>query len=192
MTNPAAAIESKRLVMLSLTPLVLETFLAGDLAAAGQVMDCHIPEDYPLNRMPLARRLKQIRADATEQPWLLRAIIDRQSKTMIGHIGFHSRPRPDDLAEIAPDGVELGYTIHPSFRRKGYATEAALSLMHWAYQQHSQRCLVLSISPENLPSTAMAKSLGLIECGSKMDKEDGLEIFYVRRFETWPMDWAMK
>jgi [ribosomal protein S5]-alanine N-acetyltransferase len=83
----------------------------------------------------------------------------------------------------------LGYTVHPAYRRQGIATEAALALMHWAHRQHNQRCFVLSISPHNLPSTSMAESLGFIRCGSKMDDIDGLEIFFQRRFETWPVDW---
>jgi RimJ/RimL family protein N-acetyltransferase len=102
---------------------------------------------------------------------------------------FHSAPRPDDLAEIAPDGIELGYGIDLPFRRKGYAREAALALMRWAYDGVGQRCFVLSVSPQNLPSTAMAHALGFTPCGSHIDDEDGLEIEFIRRFTQWPPDW---
>jgi [ribosomal protein S5]-alanine N-acetyltransferase len=186
------AIESNRLTLHSLSIRELEMLLADDRCAVQQLLNCDIPVDYPLNRMPLALRLKQIRTDATVQPWLLRAMIDRESRAMIGHIGFHSPPPLDYLSEIAPDGVELGYTVHPTFRRRGYATEAALALMNWARLQHNQRCFVLSISPQNLPSIAMAKSLGFTQCGSHIDDEDGLEIEFVRRVETWPDEWRAK
>jgi RimJ/RimL family protein N-acetyltransferase len=117
-------------------------------------------------------------------------MVDRVSGTMVGHIGFHSPPCPEYLAKIAPDAVELGYTVYPRYRRQGYATEAALALMHWAYARHNQRCFFLSISPQNLASMAMAQALGFAACGSHIDDEDGLEIEYVRRIEAWPAEWA--
>lgn len=171
--------------------LVLEALLQNDRIAAGRLLGCRVPPDLPLSDMPLARRLKQLRADTAVEPWLLRAIIERTSGTMIGRIGFHSPPGPDDLAQVAPNGVELGYGIHSPFRRKGYAREAAIALMHWAYAHHDQRCFVLSISPQNLASTALAETLGFVRCGSRVDEEDGLELFFVRRFEDWPAHWGV-
>ena len=119
-------------------------------------------------------------------------MVDRDSGTLVGHIGFHSPPRPQYLSTIAPDAVELGYTVHAPFRRQRYATEAALALMHWAYSLHGQCCFFLSISPQNVASTSMAHSLGFEPCGSHIDDEDGLEIEYVRRFQTWPGGWGAK
>lgn len=153
------------------------------------MLGCVIADAYPLKTMPLAMRRDQLLADPSHQPWLLRAIVEHESNQMIGHVGFHTPPRPDYLSAVAPDAVELGYTIHAPLRRRGYATEAALALMHWAYATHDQRAFLLSISPDNVASTAMAKSLGFEPCGSHIDDEDGLEIEFVRRFETWPEDW---
>ena len=170
---------------------VLEAIIANDRITTARLLGCHIPPDLSFEHIPSARRLRQLRADPHVQPWLLRAMIDRASGIMVGHIGFHSRPPLEHLAEVAPDGVELGYTVHEPYRRRKYATEAILALMHWAYAQHNQRCFVLTISPQNLPSTAMAGSLGLTQCGSQMDEEDGLEIIFARRFDNWPADWPV-
>jgi ribosomal-protein-alanine N-acetyltransferase len=185
-------IESRRLILRSMGAPVLEALLAEDRAVAARLLECRIPGDLPLDSMPLEMRLDQIRRDAAVQPWLLRGMIDRASGVLLGHIGFHTPPRPEYLATIAPDAVELGYTVHAPFRRQGYAAEAALALMHWAYAHHGQRCFLLSVSPQNLPSTAMAQSLGFATCGSHSDDEDGLEIEYVRRFEQWPPEWLAK
>jgi [ribosomal protein S5]-alanine N-acetyltransferase len=185
-------VESRRLVLRSMGAPILEALLAGQRSAAARLLECDIPGDLPLESMPLARRLDQLRRDSSVQPWLLRAMVDRVSGTLLGHIGFHSPPRPEYLATIAPDAVELGYTVHAPYRRQGYATEAVLALMHWAYSLHGQRCFFLSISPQNLASTAMAQSLGFAKCGSHIDDEDGLEIEYVRRFELWPPEWHAK
>ena len=181
---------ARRLILPALGIPALETLLRGDRGAAGVMLDCHIPADLALTDMPLERRLKQLREDASEEPWLARAMIERSSRTMIGYIGFHTPPRPAYLAEIAPDGVELGYTVHAAHRRQGYAREAAFALMHWAYAEHDQKCFVLSISPVNVASTAMAMSLGFVPCGQHMDEEDGLEIIFDRRFKTWPAEWT--
>jgi [ribosomal protein S5]-alanine N-acetyltransferase len=175
---------SNRLILSSMSPEVMNALLSGDRITAGRLLECEIPADAALERLPWANWLKQISGNAAAQPWLIRAMVERKSGMMIGHIGFHTPPRPEYLAGIAADGIEMGYTIFPRFRRQGFATEASLVLMHWAFSQHGQRCFVLSVSPENVASTAMAASLGFVACGSHVDEEDGLEIEFVRRFES--------
>ena len=143
-----------------------------------------------LSQSLLTMRLDQLRYISVEQrPWLLRAIVHRESQTMCGHINFHSCPGPDDLKEIAADGVELGYSVGEAFRRRGYAKEAALTLMKWAFEHHQQRCFILSIRPDNIASLAMARSLGFSEIGSHIDDEDGLELYFQRRIGRWPEEW---
>lgn len=192
MGNTTALIEpivSARLRLVCMGLPVLEALLREDRAAAETLLGCRVLPETPLDDLPLAMRLEQIRTDPNVTPWLLRAIIDRDTGTMIGRIGFHTAPCPEYLAEIAPDGIELGYGIDAPFRRKGYAREAAIALMRWAYDSVGQRCFVLSVSPQNLPSTAMANTLGFTPCGSHIDDEDGLEIEFIRRFDEWPPDW---
>jgi ribosomal-protein-alanine N-acetyltransferase len=186
------SIESRRLSLRSLGIAEMKAMLRGDRQAAEALLDCSIAANEALESMPLAVRLEQVRADASVQPWLLRAMVARPSRAMVGHVGFHTAPRPAYLAEIAPDGVELGYAVLSPFRRNHYAMEAALALMHWAYTHHGQRCFVLSVSPENTASMAMAESLGFARCGSHVDDEDGLEIEFVRRIDSWPNEWQAR
>jgi RimJ/RimL family protein N-acetyltransferase len=105
---------------------------------------------------------------------------------MCGRIGFHSKPGPEDLRDVAADGMELGYAIGEPFRRRGFAREAALTLMRWAFEDHRQRCFILSIAPDNEASLAMAHSMGLREVGSHIDAEDGLELYFERRLDLRP------
>ncbi|MBN1934241.1 MAG: GNAT family N-acetyltransferase [Anaerolineae bacterium] len=182
-------IRSPRLDLISMGPALLEALLKGDLTRASQIGGFQMPDDLAIGERTIQRRLQQIRADPAVQPWLLRAIVIRASRTMCGRIGFHSPPKPEDLRDVAADGVELGYAIAPSFRRQGFAKEAALALIKWAFETHGQRCFILSITPSNEASLAMARSLGFREIGSHIDPEDGIESYLERRIDRWPEEW---
>jgi len=184
-----SSLRSSRLELVSMGPALLEALLAGDRARAAQIGGFHIPDDLIIRRTTPERRLKQLQANPDLQPWLLRAIVIRQSRTMCGYIGFHSEPGPDDLKDVATDGVEIGYTVGERFRRQGYAKEAAFTLLRWAFECHQQQSFVLSIAPNNEASLAMARSMGFREIGSHMDAEDGLELYFERRLERWPSEW---
>lgn len=122
-------------------PRLLEALLARNHGAAEKVAGFEIPRDLVLSARTLRNRLRQLQARPEVQPWLLRAIVIKQAQTMCGRIGFHSEPGPEDLRNVAADGVELGYEVGESFRRRGIGKEAALALMKWAYEEHGQRCL---------------------------------------------------
>ncbi len=174
-------LRSSRLDLVSMGPDMLKALLTGDRARAERIGGFHIPDDLQLKESTLRMRLRQIEDDPSVQPWLLRAMVIRESRTMCGRIGFHSAPGPQYLEDIAPGGVEMGYAVGERFRRQGYAKEAAIVLMRWAFERHQQRSFVLSIAPDNVASLALARSLGFSEIGSHMDPEDGLELILARR-----------
>ena len=161
--------------MRSMTPPFLQVSLEGDRARAEELMGLTLPTEWFKETALIAIRPKDYQRDPELQPWLLRAIGLRAQGRMIGHIGFHTQPNPPYLAKIAPGGIEFGYTIFSSFRRQGYAYEAAQALMHWACEQGGVSRFVLSISPQNIPSLALAQKLGFVRIGSHVDDEDGIE-----------------
>ena len=120
-------------------------------------------------------RLEQFASDPALQPWLLRGMILRETRELIGHIGFHTGPNPAYLAGLAPGGIELGFTVLEPFRRQGFAREAAEALMNWARDQHGITRFVVSIRPDNGPSLALARRLGFQRIGEHLDEVDGLE-----------------
>ena len=125
-------------------------------------------------------RLAQLRADPSVAPWLLRAVILRETASLVGHVGFHDRPGNPALREWAPEGVELGYTTFESYRRRGFAREAVLALVTWAERQHAVPHFVASIAPTNLASRSLARNLGFRLVGSTVDEVDGLEEVWLR------------
>lgn len=181
MKEQIAPIHSPRLTLRSMTPEFLQASLEGDRVRAEALIGLAIPAEWFEEMALIDLRLNDVRRDPELQPWLLRAIGLRDAGRMLGHIGFHTRPDPPYLAELAPGGIEFGYTVFPPFRRQGYAHEAAQALMGWAYEAHGVARFVLSISPKNIPSLGMAEKLGFTRIGSHVDEEDGVEeIFELR------------
>jgi RimJ/RimL family protein N-acetyltransferase len=184
MTAISTIIRAERLELIPMTPAFLTASLAGDHTTAEQLIGLTIPPDWWAETYWTRVRLNQLEADPDLQPWLLRAISLRRERLMIGHIGFHTRPGPDYLAELSPGGVEFGYTIFPPYRRQGYAQEASQTLMAWAHREYGITRFVVSISPTNLPSLGLAQQLGFKRIGSHIDEEDGPEDIFELRVEA--------
>ena len=128
----------------------------------------------------LARKLE---ADPTLLRWLMRGMVLRSERRLIGHIGFHTAPGPDYLSALAPGGVEFGFEVFAHWQRQGFATEAADALMQWARREHGITRFIVSISPANTPSLGLAAKFGFRRIGSHLDEEDGPEDIFERMVE---------
>lgn len=169
-------IQSDRLDLVPMSPAFLRATLENDLRKAAQELQVSLPAEWPGESVDVVSlRLKELEHDPALGPWLLRAMVLRETREMVGYIGFHTAPRAEYLRPFSPDGVEFGYTVFPEYRRKGYAREAARALMRWAHENHGVTNFVVSISPENKPSQVLAAQLGFTKIGSHMDEVDGLE-----------------
>lgn len=171
-------IRSERLCLLSLTPDVLDSLTEGEFATASHRTGLRFDDIWRESADVLRMRLVDINADPDFQPWSLRAIMRLSDRELVGHIGFHSRPGAAYLKDLSPQGVEFGYTVFPPYRRQGYAREASLALMVWARRRHGISHFVVSISPQNQASLALARQLGFRQIGSHIDETDGLEHIY--------------
>jgi RimJ/RimL family protein N-acetyltransferase len=138
-----------------------------------------VPEDWLEKRWLMQYRLEQLRNDPTVQPWLLRALVLRNERVMVGHAGFHSAPGDEYLQEFTPNGVEIGYTVYSRYRQCGYATEVCAALMDWAIQRQPGVRFVLSIRPDNVPSRRIAQRFGFQKVGSHVDERDGVEDIFL-------------
>jgi RimJ/RimL family protein N-acetyltransferase len=172
-------IHSPRLELIALSPDFLRASLGGDLETASRLVNLSVPRDWLDAKWLMDIRLPKLLSDPALEPWLLRAIGLRKTRTMVGFIGFHSRPGAEYLKPYAPDGVEFGYTIFPDYRKNGYASEAAQALMEWAAREHGVKRFVVSISPTNEPSLRLARKFGFRKVGSVTDPEDGVEDIFL-------------
>ncbi|MGH6893030.1 MAG: GNAT family N-acetyltransferase [Dongiaceae bacterium] len=174
------SIETRRLVLRTLPPGALAALVAGDRAEASRLADCDLA-GFPDEECAIAElRLKDLTADPAYLPWSLRAMALKPALTFVGHFNFHTRPSPDYLKKLAPGAVELGYFVLPAYRRRGFAEEAARGMMDWAARAHGITRFVMSVSPENAPSVAMARKLGFAKIGSHIDETDGYEDILAR------------
>lgn len=175
-------IHSPRLELIAMSPAFLDSSIKGDLESAARLLGLTVPVDWLEAKWLMEMRLAKMRENAALEPWLLRAVGLRETKSMIGFIGFHALPGAEYLSSYAPGAVEFGYTVFPDYRKMGYASEAAGALMQWAIQEHGVTRFVLSISPINEPSLRLARKFGFRKVGSVTDPEDGVEdVFLLER-----------
>lgn len=156
-----------------MSPACLQALLDGrrdeTAAAGGFTLQAGWPDDHDGRFLRL--RLQQMRQRPEDEPWLVRAMVFcSPDRPMIGHIGFHGPPRHG--------AAEMGYTVFQEYRRRGYALEAARGMMDWARTEHGVRRFIVSISPSNTASLALAEKLGFRHIGEQVDEEDGLELVF--------------
>jgi len=85
-------------------------------------------------------------------------MIERESNTVVGDIGFLGVPGADG-------SVEIGYSVIPDRRGRGYATEAARTLVDWALRQPDVTTVVAGCDNDNVPSIRTLERLGFVRTG---------------------------
>jgi len=169
----ADSIATPRLSLLPLTPALLRAVEGGDLAEVERQLGARVGKGWE-EGVPAKLRLEQLAADASAQPWLVRAMVALTPRQVVGCVGFHAPPDEDGR-------VEIGYDIVRSERRKGYAREGIQALLDWAWATGRVRTCVASVSPHNAPSLALIHSFGFRHVGDQIDEIDGLELVFERR-----------
>ena len=179
-------LQTPRLRLILLTEQVLTASLDDRRELASSLTNFNMPADWFAEAEFIRMRRDQCRADPHYAPWAPRAIVLRASNEMIGQIGFHEPPNPQHLCTYGPNVIEFGYTIYVPFRLEGFATEAVRGLMTWAANEAGIETFVVSISPTNAPSHAIARRFGFTKVGEQMDEKDGLEEVFVLRSNAMP------
>ena len=168
-------VETLRLALPVMPRDILAAIAEGRLDEASRGFGCDLRAFPDAERDICAVRLRDLEADPDYLPWSLRAMLLKPQGRFVGYFNFHTRPDPEYLRELAPGAVELGYFVLPAHRRNGIAEEAARGMMDWAARSHGITRFIVSISPENAPSVAMAGKLGFARIGSHIDETDGYE-----------------
>jgi RimJ/RimL family protein N-acetyltransferase len=164
-----------RLLLRTMSASFLDASLEDEVLAAETLIGLRVPADWFAEKALMELRREDLENDPAYVDWSLRAIGLRSTREMVGYLGFHSLPNPHYLQPLAANAVELGYTVFPQYRRHGLATEAVIGIIGWAHRIAGISNFVVSISPDNQPSRAIAARLGFRRIGETVDEFDGVE-----------------
>ncbi|MCW6004016.1 GNAT family N-acetyltransferase [Micromonospora sp. CPCC 205371] len=156
-----------------LTEPVFRALADGDLAAANAVSPVPLTPLFidPTSRGVWRMRSDQLQKDPASAAWVNGVIWDERQQVAVGHAGYHGPPDSSGM-------VEIGYTVDPAYRRRGFARAALEALLARAIRDPRIRTARVSIRPDNVPSYRLASQYGFVEVGEQWDDEDGLEIIY--------------
>jgi RimJ/RimL family protein N-acetyltransferase len=164
---------SERLELVSMSPELITALLCDDRDGVRREIGLDLPAGFVGDQeFVLRMRLDQMREDRAVQPWLLRLTVTRQApRQVVGRVGFHEPPDEDGQ-------VEIGYSVLPPHRGRGFATEAAGALIGWAHAEHGVTRFRAAVSPTNGPSLAVMRKLGFRRTGLQWDDRDGEELVF--------------
>ncbi|MBA2290845.1 MAG: GNAT family N-acetyltransferase [Gemmatimonadales bacterium] len=112
--------------------------------------------------------LARLAASNFADPWTHGfSLVHRGTGDVIGMCGFKAPPAADGAVEIAY-GVDLDQ------QGKGYATEAAVALVVFAFGDRRVRVVRAHTLPESNASTRVLTKCGFLYIGEFVDPEDGL------------------
>jgi len=169
-TGLAATVRTQRLDLVLLTGAWLRAYVAGEPLPDLGFTD---PEDFLAGSAHTVHlRAAQLAHAPADEPWLLRAVVLRESGAAVGRSNFHAPPDARGM-------VEIGYGVLPDHQGQGYAAEAAAAMWTWA-AEHGARVLRASIAPDNAASLALIRRAGFVRVGERVDARDGLEQIWER------------
>ena len=172
-------IETPRLLLRHIAPVALRAGLSGDRQTIERSLRAVVPTDLMEEPDVLRQAEQRLAEDIEYLAWSARAILLKETMQMVGHVRFHTRPDADYLHPFARQAVEYGYEVFADHRRRGYAEEAVTALMQWAERAHGIARFIVTIAPDNLPSTWLAAKLGFERIGEHVDPVDGIEYVYL-------------
>ncbi|MBV8220753.1 MAG: GNAT family N-acetyltransferase [Solirubrobacterales bacterium] len=144
-------LSTERLVLNPLPPAAAAA-LPDDRQGASRIIGAKLSSHWPasdlLDVLPM-----QAAAGPEQARYGVWVIIERESGVVVGDIGFLGPPGPEEE-------VEVGYSIVPDRRRRGYATEAARALVAWAREQPGVRVFVAECDEHNQASVQTLERLG--------------------------------
>lgn len=146
-------LETERLILRKFTNDDLEAFAL--LMADPEVMRFSIAGPMREKQMVKEYLQKRILEHYSKFGFGLYAAIHKDDNCLIGYVGLIRQPIDGE------NKVELAYRLHPHYWRKGLATEAALAVSHYAFDQPGISDLISIIDPKNVRSLDLAKRIGM-------------------------------
>lgn len=121
--------------------------------------------------------------NATGEKVTAYALLLKAEDKLIGHMVFHPW--------FAPRTYEIGWVLHPAYHRRGYASEAALALLRYGFEEMKLHRIIATCQPENPASYGVMEKIGMRreghfqQCIYRGDDQWWDEYFYAMLAHEW-------
>lgn len=109
-------------------------------------------------------------------------VVLSDKEELIGHISFHQY--------FGDHTYEIGWVFNPKYYNKGYASEAARSILKYAFEEMKLHRIIATCQPQNPPSYRVMEKIGMRREGYfkkciPHDNEWWDEYYYAILAEEW-------
>ena len=151
-------LETQHLLFIPFT-LALKKITLHDKSQVAEHIGVRVSDDWPgadfEEALPFF--IEQMEQDVSGNVWD-GIILHKADSIAIGGMGFMGGP--DEMGT-----VEIGYSIVPAYRKRGYATEMGQALIAWAFQQPDIRAVIAECLQDNSASIKVLEKLGMHRVG---------------------------
>jgi RimJ/RimL family protein N-acetyltransferase len=163
----ASSIGTDSLRLIAVEPFHVEA-LSRDKRELAEVLGVAVPEGWP--QFPEAFAPPEDggprRSERPPTVWRGYFFVHSRGRSLVGNGGFTGDP--DDSGV-----VEIGYEIAPEHRNRGYATEAARTMIGYAFAHDEVRAVVAHTLAETNASNAVLRKAGMSFAAEVDDPEVG-------------------
>lgn len=146
-------IETERLKIITFTVDLMEAFLRGD-SEIEKLAPYRAAPEYPLEiyKQFFKYKIERFRKFPNENEWE-GIIIHKNDNMIMGDMGFKGGPNQEGI-------IDIGYSIVPSYRGCGYATEMGKAMVNWGLSQPNVKKVIATCDPDNFASIRVLEKIG--------------------------------
>ncbi|MBS7332301.1 MAG: GNAT family N-acetyltransferase [Weeksellaceae bacterium] len=164
-------IETERLTLIPYTKEIAQDILDSNfksIEALNLTCGKNWPDQEIIETLPkIVFNLSKVIAPTGFESWM---IVKKDTNEIIGDVGFKGYNTIYNKADI-------GYGIIETERNKGYATEAVIALINWAYTNDSLTLITATTLVDNQPSIQLLERLKF----SKIEQENNFYYWELNR-----------
>jgi len=157
-------LKSRNLLYFPCTETML-MYALNDKPELSRILGAAVPHTWPVSPEALPYFLSMVKIKAENAKWLNYIVVFPGTSTVVGDIGFLGPPDADGC-------VEIGYSVIPEYRGRGFATEMVQRMTDWAFSQQHVVSIRAHTMPGNTASIRILRRCGYVHI-STIDTEKG-------------------
>ncbi|QGQ44978.1 GNAT family N-acetyltransferase [Metabacillus sediminilitoris] len=156
-------IMTERLKIITFTVEMMEALLKGHDELRKLIPYCIAPE-WPLEeyKQLFLYKINRFHNFPHENEWE-GIIIHKSDNCIIGDMGFKGGPNEKGI-------IDIGYSIVPRYRGKGYATEMGKAMVEWGLSQPGVNKAIATCNSDNFASIRVLEKIGFHITKKSADK----------------------